>query len=179
MPNTSAQSTPPATVTTPPAAGDTQAPTVPEGVGAIANSSSSVTVSWTASTDNVGVTGYDIFRGGVKVKTVSGSTTSWTDTGLSANTSTPTPLTRSTPCPNTSRPHRHDAPGQRSRRSRRGTRRSGRADHHDHDGEQALQRHRRQLDAPYIQSLIANGTLYTNYQAAPGACPTTWRTPAG
>lgn len=46
---------------TPPAP-DTTAPTVPAGVNATATGSAS-TVTWTASTDNVGVTGYSVYRG--------------------------------------------------------------------------------------------------------------------
>ncbi|HEU0193893.1 MAG TPA: alkaline phosphatase family protein, partial [Gaiellales bacterium] len=66
--------------------GDQTAPSVPMGVTASANSSTSATVSWTASTDNVGVTGYDIMRDGNRVMTVGGSVTSWTDNGLSPQT---------------------------------------------------------------------------------------------
>ena len=43
------------------AAPDTQAPTVPNGVSATA-SGANVTVTWTASTDTVGVTGYEVHR---------------------------------------------------------------------------------------------------------------------
>ena len=49
-------------------------------VAAVANSATSVTVSWAPSTDNVGVAGYDVYRGGSKVATVGGTTTSFTDT---------------------------------------------------------------------------------------------------
>ncbi|WRZ09233.1 glycoside hydrolase family 6 protein [Streptomyces sp. NBC_00385] len=63
---------------------DTQAPTAPTGVTVTAKTSGSVSLSWTASTDNTGVTGYDVFRGGVKVG--SSTTTSYTDSGLSAST---------------------------------------------------------------------------------------------
>ena len=59
--------------------GDTQAPSIPQGVTAVANSATSVTVSWAASTDNVGVTGYDVYRDGSKLATVGGSTTTFTD----------------------------------------------------------------------------------------------------
>nr|WSW71637.1 glycoside hydrolase family 6 protein [Streptomyces sp. NBC_00995] len=64
--------------------GDTQAPTAPTGLTATAKTSSSVSLSWTASTDNTAVTGYDVFRNGVKVG--SSTTTSYTDSGLSAST---------------------------------------------------------------------------------------------
>src|SRR6185312_11920897 len=45
-----------------PAAPDTQAPTAPSGLGATAVSPSQINLSWTASTDNVGVTSYLIER---------------------------------------------------------------------------------------------------------------------
>lgn len=44
-----------------------------------------VSLNWTASTDNVGVTGYLIYQNGVQVGT--SATTSYTDTGLTAGTS--------------------------------------------------------------------------------------------
>lgn len=68
------------TTTTP----DTTPPSVPTGVTATAISSSQITVRWTASTDNVGVTGYNVFRNGSKVGT--SATTTYTDGGLSAST---------------------------------------------------------------------------------------------
>jgi len=65
--------------------GDTQAPTAPTGLTSPSKTSSSVTLSWNASSDNVGVTGYRIYRGGAGVATSSG--TSFTDSGLSSSTS--------------------------------------------------------------------------------------------
>jgi poly(beta-D-mannuronate) lyase len=67
------------------AVSDTQAPTVPTGLSASAASSSQINLSWAASTDNVGVTGYDIYRAGSLVG--SSATTSYSDSGLSASTS--------------------------------------------------------------------------------------------
>ncbi|WP_030977447.1 carbohydrate binding domain-containing protein [Streptomyces sp. NRRL S-1824] len=63
---------------------DTQAPTAPSGLQSTGKTSSSATLSWTAATDNVGVTGYDIYQGGTKVSTVTG--TSATVSGLAAST---------------------------------------------------------------------------------------------
>ncbi|MFF4845513.1 endo alpha-1,4 polygalactosaminidase, partial [Streptomyces collinus] len=63
---------------------DTQAPSAPSGLTATGSTSSSVSLSWTASTDNVGVTGYDVYRNGQKVGTASGTT--YTDSGLAAAT---------------------------------------------------------------------------------------------
>lgn len=81
--NKSAASSPPATVKT--GAPDTEAPSVPQNVSATASSSSSATITWSASSDNVAVTGYEVYRNGVKVGTT--ATTSYTDTGLAASTS--------------------------------------------------------------------------------------------
>ncbi|WP_410769640.1 carbohydrate binding domain-containing protein [Fontibacillus sp. BL9] len=81
--NKSAASSPPATATT--GVPDTEAPSVPQNVSVTSSSSSSASVSWSASTDNVAVTGYEVYRDGVKVGTT--ATTSYTDTGLAASTS--------------------------------------------------------------------------------------------
>jgi len=64
---------------------DTQAPTVPANLAAIAISSSQINLTWTASTDNVGVSGYKVYRNGALVATVTKA--SYADTGLSASTS--------------------------------------------------------------------------------------------
>ena len=65
---------------------DTQAPSAPSNLQATGTTTSSITLAWNASSDNVGVTGYDIYRGSTLAGYVSGSTLSYTDTGLSANT---------------------------------------------------------------------------------------------
>ena len=70
--------------TTPPPTGDSTAPSVPAGLTATAISSSQINLNWTASTDNIGVTGYDIYRGGTPLATVIG--TSYLNTGLTAST---------------------------------------------------------------------------------------------
>ncbi|MEK4008097.1 carbohydrate binding domain-containing protein [Paenibacillus sp. FSL H3-0333] len=63
---------------------DTQAPSVPGNVTATVQNASSALVSWSASTDNVGVSGYEIYRNGVKIGT--SATTSFTDNGLVGST---------------------------------------------------------------------------------------------
>ncbi|MET0147209.1 MAG: fibronectin type III domain-containing protein, partial [Ilumatobacteraceae bacterium] len=63
---------------------DTQAPTVPGTPTASGTTATQTTLSWTASSDNVGVTGYRVYRNGTLVASPSG--TSATITGLSANT---------------------------------------------------------------------------------------------
>src|SRR5256885_12701484 len=45
---------------------DTTPPSTPTGLSASAVSPSNINLSWLASTDNVGVTGYRIFRGGIQ-----------------------------------------------------------------------------------------------------------------
>lgn len=64
--------------------GDTQAPTVPTSLASTAKTATSITINWTASTDNVGVTGYDVYANSVLKTTASG--TSATITGLTAST---------------------------------------------------------------------------------------------
>ncbi|MFK4226163.1 carbohydrate binding domain-containing protein [Streptomyces sp. NPDC019890] len=65
--------------------GDTQAPTTPTNLRSTGKTSSSVSLTWNASSDNVGVTGYDVYRGSTNVTTVTG--TSATVSGLAASTS--------------------------------------------------------------------------------------------
>ncbi|MDJ1505690.1 fibronectin type III domain-containing protein [Xanthocytophaga agilis] len=63
---------------------DTQAPSVPTNLAASAITTTSFTLAWTASTDNVGVSSYEIFRNGTSIGT--STTTSFSVTGLTANT---------------------------------------------------------------------------------------------
>ncbi|MFD1147737.1 PQQ-dependent sugar dehydrogenase [Saccharothrix hoggarensis] len=80
------QASPTVTITVPQCQADTQPPTTPTGVTATA-AGTTVTLRWSPSTDNVGVTGYEIVRGGVQVGSVTGAATgSFTDSGLTANT---------------------------------------------------------------------------------------------
>ncbi len=63
---------------------DTQAPSAPANLTASSVTQTALSLSWTASTDNVGVTGYDVYRGSTRLTTVTG--TSYNVTGLTANT---------------------------------------------------------------------------------------------
>lgn len=54
---------------------DTEAPTTPTNLVANNPTSSTVALNWTASTDNIGVIGYDVYANGVLKSTVSGTTT--------------------------------------------------------------------------------------------------------
>ncbi|MGR3789901.1 M4 family metallopeptidase [Flavobacterium sp. TN-1] len=63
---------------------DTTAPTTPTNLVASGTTSTSTTLSWTASTDNVGVTGYNIYNGTTLL--ASSTTTSATVSGLKAST---------------------------------------------------------------------------------------------
>ncbi|TDC27072.1 glycosyl hydrolase family 8 [Kribbella albertanoniae] len=65
--------------------GDTTPPSTPTGLAATGTTSSSVSLAWNASTDNVGVTGYVVYRNGTEVTTSAGTT--YTDTGRTASTS--------------------------------------------------------------------------------------------
>ncbi|MFF7114789.1 cellulase family glycosylhydrolase [Streptomyces albogriseolus] len=68
---------------------DTTAPTAPGAPAASAVTSSSVTLTWGAATDTVGVTGYDVVQvtGGQETVVASSSGTTATVTGLAADTS--------------------------------------------------------------------------------------------
>ncbi|MET8158274.1 PQQ-dependent sugar dehydrogenase [Sphaerisporangium sp. NPDC005289] len=76
------------TITPPQCQSDTQAPTAPSRLTGSA-SGTTVTLQWTAATDNVGVRAYLVYRGGTLVGTVTGNppATTFIDSGLSANTS--------------------------------------------------------------------------------------------
>lgn len=65
---------------------DAQAPTAPTNLTASNITSTSFTLSWSASTDNTGVTGYDIYRNGIKINTTNMIGTSYSVTGCSPNT---------------------------------------------------------------------------------------------
>jgi chitodextrinase len=64
--------------------GDSTPPSVPAGLSASAISSSQINLTWIASTDNVGVTGYKVFRNGSQIATT--ATNSYQNTGLTAGT---------------------------------------------------------------------------------------------
>ncbi|MFK4104043.1 cellulase family glycosylhydrolase [Streptomyces sp. NPDC019531] len=68
--------------------GDTQAPTAPGTPTASAVTASSANLSWTASTDNVGVAGYDVVRvsGGTETTVAASTVNSVTVSGLTADT---------------------------------------------------------------------------------------------
>jgi hypothetical protein len=83
--NNSAAST--ALVVTTPTPTDTTPPSAPSNLVGTAASTSQINLTWTASTDNVGVTGYQIFRNNTMITTVPGSNNSFGDTGLTVNTS--------------------------------------------------------------------------------------------
>ncbi|MFG2040010.1 discoidin domain-containing protein [Dactylosporangium sp. NPDC048998] len=59
--------------------GDTQPPTAPSNLAYTQPASGQIKLTWGASTDNVGVTGYDVFRNGTQIGTVSGTTLTYTD----------------------------------------------------------------------------------------------------
>ncbi len=69
-------------VTVTPSVNDTQPPTAPILKAASVKSSSEVDLSWTASTDNVGVAGYAVIRNGSDVAHVAGNALAFVDTNV-------------------------------------------------------------------------------------------------
>ncbi|MFD0477112.1 fibronectin type III domain-containing protein [Nonomuraea thailandensis] len=68
---------------------DTQAPAAPAGLAASGTTATATTLAWSAATDNVGVTGYDVLRapgasGGTFTQAGTSATTTFTNTGLTA-----------------------------------------------------------------------------------------------
>lgn len=61
---------------------DNQVPTVPSGLSVVLGASDRINLSWTASTDNIGVIGYNIYRGSTKINSSPVTSTSYSDTGL-------------------------------------------------------------------------------------------------
>ncbi|OCT13602.1 glycosyl hydrolase [Paenibacillus pectinilyticus] len=61
------------------AAGDTQAPTAPSSLAYTTPASGQIQLTWNASTDNVGVTGYDIYANGSLRTSVAGNVLTYTD----------------------------------------------------------------------------------------------------
>ena len=67
-----------------PGESDTQAPTTPGSLSAAALSATQIRITWTASTDNIGVTGYQVFRNGSPL--ASTANLEYTDTSLTPST---------------------------------------------------------------------------------------------
>ncbi len=65
---------------------DTVAPSAPSNVRSTGVTASTVDLAWDAGTDDVGVTGYRIYRGGANVGQVDGDTLAYTDSGLTEAT---------------------------------------------------------------------------------------------
>src|SRR5207249_10514235 len=74
------------TLPTPPSADpDTSPPSTPAGLAASNLTQTSITLAWSASSDNVAVSGYTVYRNGGSVATT--SATGYTVSGLACNTS--------------------------------------------------------------------------------------------
>jgi hypothetical protein len=67
-----------------PPAADTTPPSIPTGLSATPVSTSQINLSWTASADSIGVTGYNVFRNGIKIATT--PSTTYSSVGLTAAT---------------------------------------------------------------------------------------------
>ena len=83
--NTSYRQQAVAWASTSPCSADAQPPTTPTGLARTESTATSITVSWTGSTDNVGVTGYGRYVGATL--SGSGTGTTYAFTGLTCNTS--------------------------------------------------------------------------------------------
>src|SRR2546430_4613756 len=68
----------------PPPKSDTSAPSTPAGLAASNLTQTSITLSWSASSDNIAVSGYTVYRNGGSVATT--GTTGYTVSGLACNT---------------------------------------------------------------------------------------------
>lgn len=66
---------------------DSQPPSAPTNLTSSIITQTSFTLKWTASTDNIGVTGYDVFQNNVKINPTNITTTSYNVTGLTPGTS--------------------------------------------------------------------------------------------
>ncbi len=73
-------------ITCNPHGNDKKAPSTPTGLTATAGSTPQVNLSWNASTDNVAVTGYTIYRNGVSIGTVNGATLTYADKNIAPST---------------------------------------------------------------------------------------------
>ncbi|WP_330464457.1 discoidin domain-containing protein [Micromonospora zamorensis] len=65
---------------------DTQAPSVPGNLAYTEPASGQIRLTWSASTDNVGVTGYDVYANGALRGSVNGSTLTYTDSQSASTT---------------------------------------------------------------------------------------------
>ncbi|MDA1315174.1 MAG: DNRLRE domain-containing protein [Acidobacteria bacterium] len=74
-------------VVTTDAAPDTEDPTAPGTPVEVSTTETEASISWAASTDNVGVTAYDVYRNGGLAGSTGGATTTFADSGLAAATS--------------------------------------------------------------------------------------------
>ncbi|MBX4197188.1 hypothetical protein KW801_01370 [Candidatus Saccharibacteria bacterium] len=66
---------------------DNSPPTAPTSLLMTANTLTSITLAWNASTDNVGVANYKLSRNGTLIATLTGSTLTYTDSSLTSTTS--------------------------------------------------------------------------------------------
>ena len=82
--NSSGSTTANATVTVATSGPDTQPPTAPTLLSAVAKNANEIDLLWTASSDNTGVTGYQVIRNGVMISSVPGATLVYVDNSVAA-----------------------------------------------------------------------------------------------
>ncbi|WP_424216570.1 discoidin domain-containing protein (plasmid) [Streptomyces sp. BI20] len=71
-----------------PTTGDTQAPAAPTGLAYTEPAGGQIRLTWTAATDNVGVTGYDVYADNRLLASVAGTVTTYTDNRPASDTVT-------------------------------------------------------------------------------------------
>ena len=71
-----------------PSTGDTTPPTAPTSLAYTQNAAGAVTLTWNAATDNVGVTGYDVYADNALLTSVPGSVLTYTDNPATTDTVT-------------------------------------------------------------------------------------------
>jgi phosphatidylinositol-3-phosphatase len=145
---------------------DEGAPSAPTGLTATASSGSRVVVAWHAAGGG-DVAGYTVYRGGRAVATLGGSVTSYADAGLRPGQTYAYAVDA------------FDAAGDHSPRSATVsvTTPAASASGPAEPIVLIMMENKHYTDivgnpnAPYIQSLIARGTLFTDYEAGPGSLP--------
>ncbi|HEY3111713.1 MAG TPA: hypothetical protein VGL23_23355, partial [Chloroflexota bacterium] len=88
IPGPAAPCTAPLEKLPPPPGSDVTAPTAPTLLSATVSNANSVVLNWSAATDNVGVTGYGVYRDGVPLFNVAGNTLTYTDVNVPPGTFT-------------------------------------------------------------------------------------------
>ena len=140
-----------------PATGDTQPPTAPSDLAFTEPEPGRIRLTWTASTDDVGVTAYDVYANGAVRASVDGDTTTYTDEQPDTATVTYYVVAR-------------DAAGNRSATSNTVTRQGSDAGINLAAGKEIVASGHVHT---YVAANAVDGDLNTYWEADPGAFPNT------